>query len=158
DVFIWALCRNADDGFDGRIPRHYFEPRYLARLLDMSEREVEEGIASCEATDLLRVTERDVEIVGWDAEEWGAGGAPLSGAERTRRWRERRRKPSEHREPVTPASPRDAAVTCDDRGEEKRREESRDPLCSPPGGDPPGHAPFAEGTSPGARPDLARSE
>src|SRR5690606_29875018 len=64
DVFIWALCRNADDGFDGRIPRHYFEPRYLARLLDMSEREVEEGIASCEATDLLRVTERDVEIVG----------------------------------------------------------------------------------------------
>lgn len=149
EVFFWALCRNADDNRGGRVPAAFFAPAYLARMLDMTIAEAEDGLSRCESAGLLRPEEGSYEIVGWDPNEWGN---PTS-TERVRRFRQRGRGRSGHEDEegerdetlhrVSSVSRNSETRETHTRGEERRVEEIVDPASGsfrtrprrPPSGD-----------------------
>jgi hypothetical protein len=90
EVFLFALRRNRlrhGGAADGRLPAADFEPWYLADQLMMPEPDAERGVARALAAGLLSRDGDDVVICGFD-EDWG-GRAPLTPAEKQKRFRER---------------------------------------------------------------------
>lgn len=86
-VFMWALCRNADNDYDGKIKRGFFGPNYLSRVLPLTADQASEGLSACVSAGLLTIGDQFVTIVGWDDNEWGI---PNS-TPRVRAHRERKR-------------------------------------------------------------------
>lgn len=131
EVFVWAVCCNADEYGEGRVSEDYFDPDHLAEVLMMDASEAAAGLARCIETGLLARDGDEIVLVGWNAEEWGN---PKSGADRTRKWRESKRVTCHEgaASPVTSGDEvtsrdvtRDASDVEEKRVEEKRREETR---------------------------------
>jgi hypothetical protein len=123
EVFLFLLRRNrllAGGGADGRIPVSNIRPRYLADQLMMSEADARDGVEKAVEAKLISLDEEFVSICGFD-EDWG-GRAPLSDAERARRYRERHGASRDDRD-----ASRDGRDESDAsrRREEKRVEEKR---------------------------------
>jgi uncharacterized phage protein (TIGR02220 family) len=156
EVFLFALRRNSEPGNaqPGSVPAPEMEPWYLADQLMMTETEAADGLSRCDQVGLLIRDGDRVAIVGWE-EEWGK--RPLSGSERTAKWR----KNTGARDGVTPrdesvTEPSSTSVTgdgCDGseeiRSDQKRGEEKRDQV--PPKAPQRGAVPLAL-ESPGKRP------
>lgn len=122
EVFVFALCLNAGDPKQkGRLRIGYFGANYLSARLQISVEDAAAGFDACIATELLRVDEKFVVIVGWNETEWGS---PRDGATRTRQWREGKPDNSgdgavtETRRVVTTS---DACDALEKRREEKKR-------------------------------------
>ncbi len=152
DVYVWALCKNAELEGDGVVPASYFEPDFASRMLGCDARDVTDGLARAEASGLIRRTKAgDVALVGWD-DEWRPA---ADGKERTRRWRDAKRaKPAESvAPPVTNSDGGDARDVTEshgdggDTGEESRGEKRREEGAASPL--PADDFEFAEGTDPG---------
>jgi len=143
EVFVFALCINAESDYDGRIPAGYFGPNYLSRELDMTVEEAADAFDAAVAADLLAIDGLEVVIVGWDPIEWGSG-KPSDRPEATR---ERKRQSRERLREATNTVTRDTdtktachAVTPEERrGEESIGERENQPF-------------LAEGTKPDHRP------
>jgi len=88
EVFLFVLRRCNLQERDGRCSRSNVEPWYLADQLMMPEAEATEGVARAIAAGLIAIDGGQVVICGWD-DEWAK--RPADGAERTERWRNRRR-------------------------------------------------------------------
>lgn len=84
EVFIFALCVNADRGATGHIPADYLEPWFLADALQMTEAEAREGLAQAVAARLIEMCpDMSGHLSGWDDDEWGrARGGSMTEAER----------------------------------------------------------------------------
>lgn len=84
EVFIFALCVNADRGATGHIPADYLEPWFLADALQMTEDEAREGLAAAVAARLIELCpDMSGHLSGWDDDEWGrARGGSMTEAER----------------------------------------------------------------------------
>lgn len=123
EVFVYALCLNAEHDFDGKIPRGFFGPNYLSRELEMSPEEAAAAFDACNASLLLTSDDSHVSIVGWDPVEWG-GGKPSTHPDRVRQrvqqHRERKREGANDVTPPPVTGNGSNAVTL----EERRGEES----------------------------------
>src|SRR5437868_5241970 len=118
EVFLFILRRTNLQERDGRCPRSNVEPWYLADQLMMPEDEASAGLERAIAAGLVAIDGDQVVVCGWD-DEWAK--RPADGAERTERWRNRRRT-----EPVTAAPSPDVTVTNgDDRSVTERHTSSQ---------------------------------
>lgn len=90
EVFLWVLRRVSDRNSAGWIPAEEIEDLdFLAEDLMTPVTDVRHGVTRCLEVDLIhRSGDGRVFVTGWD-EEWGAR-KPLTGAERTKRWRDRK--------------------------------------------------------------------
>ena len=117
EVFLFVLRRCNLQERDGRCSLANVEPWYLADQLMMPEAEAAEGVERAIAAGLLAIDGDQVVICGWD-DEWAK--RPADGAERTERWRNRRRA-----EAVTDAASPGVTVTNgDDRSVTERHASS----------------------------------
>jgi uncharacterized phage protein (TIGR02220 family) len=139
EVWVWALCANADEYGEGRVPADFFAPDYLADVLMMPPSEAAEGVLRCVDCGLLARDGDDFVLVGWSAEEWGNG----TSTQRVRRFRERNAtKRNETLQnvslvPVTTDGTHETPGTLKHIGEESRGDERRrekDPPVVPLGG------------------------
>lgn len=127
EIYLWALCKNAELEADGTVPARYFEPAFASRMLDCDAGDVTDGIARAESSGLIRRTPGgDVVLVGWD-EDWRP---PSDGKERTRRWREGKKAESQPASPTT-VTFGDAGDNTESHGDgsdvrEERREEKKE--------------------------------
>lgn len=121
DVFLFLLRRNRLLRCGGRLPLANIEHWYLADQLMISEKEAEEGVSRGVVAGLIAIEKDAVVICGFDS-DWG-GQAPLSDAERSKKYRERHAASRETRD-----SSRDGRDESDAsrRREEKRLEEKRE--------------------------------
>lgn len=119
DLYLFALCENADHGARGYISSADVEPWYVAHRLGISEAEARDGLdRAIEAGLLARDGDRLV-IVGWD-DDWSR--LPKSDAQRAKEYRERTgRVTTRHEHDVTSHAESDASPI---RGEERRGEQS----------------------------------
>jgi len=88
EVFLFVLRRTNLQERDGRCSLANVEPWYLADQLMMPEAEASEGVQRAVAAGLLAIDDGQVAVCGWD-DEWAK--RPAEGAERTERWRNKRR-------------------------------------------------------------------
>jgi len=104
EVFVFALCVNADRGATGRIPADYLEPWYLADVLQVTEAEAREGLAAAVAARLIELCpDMSGHLSGWDDDEWGrARGGSMTEAERKaqRRAKQARERAAERNQKV----------------------------------------------------------
>jgi len=130
EVFLFLLRRNrllAGGGADGRIPAANIEPWYLADQLMMSESDAVTGVTKAVTVGLIALDGEFVVICGFD-DEWG-GRAPLTPAEKQKRYREREK--SRGSEAPLPDPGNGVTEACHEsnalpRREEKRGEENRE--------------------------------
>lgn len=73
DVFIHALCVNAERGATGVVPAIYMRARFIREEVQFdSEKQAADAIAAAVAADLIELLpDGSALIVGWDEEEWG---------------------------------------------------------------------------------------
>ena len=91
EVFLFLLLKNAELDGDGEIPAHYAAHEYISALVGVSVTECDAAMSRLVAAGLVDVTgDGSVILRGW-SDEWRP---PMSGAERTRKWRESKRKNS----------------------------------------------------------------
>lgn len=111
EVFLWALCMNAQRGAKGSIPVADLDPEYVSEMLLISAREVQNGVERACNAGLLTIDGNQVLIGGWD-QDWSR--RPLTNAERQAKFRSRN----------------DDSVTSNDEvtrnGSEERRGEERE--------------------------------
>jgi len=88
EVFLFVLRRTNLQERDGRCSLSNVEPWYLADQLQMPETEAADGLQRAIAAGLLAIDDGQVVVCGWD-DEWAK--RPAEGAERTERWRNKRR-------------------------------------------------------------------
>ncbi len=124
EVYLFVLRVNADRDLSGRVPADFVEAWYVARELDMPEAEAAEGLVRAIAVRLLARDGNSIRILGWD-DEWAK--APLSGAERVQRYREKSKDSGDQGSPVTARN--DASVTDryanEGNGSDKKRSEEK---------------------------------
>lgn len=105
EVFIFALCVNADRGATGIIPADYLEPWFLADALQITEAEAKEGLDRAVVAKLIELCpDMSGRLSGWDDEEWGRSrGGSMTEAERKKAQRERDRaeRAAKEKQPVT---------------------------------------------------------
>jgi hypothetical protein len=128
EVFLFVLRRNALGNHDGRLPLDYVDPEYLADQLMMDVETARNGLSLCVTAGLLRVTDTEVAISGWDF-EWSK--SSLTNSERQARFREKT-KGSKVLGPVVTESNGDsvtsnATVTTVTEEEKRRERESARP-------------------------------
>ena len=88
EVFLFVLRRTNLLERDGRCSLSNVDPWYLADQLQMPEGEAAEGLQRAIAAGLIAIDGGQVVVCGWD-DEWAK--RPAEGAERTERWRNKRR-------------------------------------------------------------------
>ncbi len=72
DVFVFALCVNADHGATGIIGAAYVDPWYLSDALLVDQDTARRGLEKCIEVRLLEMLpDGSARIVGWDEDEWG---------------------------------------------------------------------------------------
>lgn len=98
DVYLHALCQNAQRGAQGWIPIADVEPWYVARQTDLSEDEARNGLQLACNAGLVTCDDERVTICGWD-DEWSR--QPLTNAERQAKFRTRRKGVTESTSHVT---------------------------------------------------------
>lgn len=126
EVYIHALCVNAENAYDGRIPDGYFGANYLAHELEMTPEEACNALDAAVTANLLQRDGREIVIVGWDDEEWGSGKPsdhPDRVKARVRKHREQKRSDANGVTPQSVTGNGGNAVT----PEERRGEESISP-------------------------------
>lgn len=99
EVFLFILRRVSALDAAGVVPAENIEPWYLSDVLQMSEEDAAEGVKRCVTSRLLRVTDGNVEVVGWN-EDWGK--RPATGAERTAKTRAKGKAEPETAIPANP--------------------------------------------------------
>jgi hypothetical protein len=92
EVFLFVLRRTNLQERDGRCSLSNVEPWYLADQLMMDESEAAQGVQRAIAAGLIAIDAGHVVVCGWD-DEWAK--RPAEGAERTERWRNKRKSDSE---------------------------------------------------------------
>lgn len=103
EVFLFALCINAQRGAHGRIPAADLEPWYVADQLRITEADAVDGVTKAGNAGLLVQDGDEVVIVGWGG-DWAR--RPMSRAEIQKAYRARQ------------AGRDDGAVTSDHQGNE----------------------------------------
>lgn len=115
-VFVFAICQNRKGDHDGRLPRGFFGPNYLARQLGVAVDQADEGLQAAMAAGLLGMDDTHVYMLGWCRKEWGL-------SKSTERVREHRSRICEVDDSETPVV---VSETCETvkrpRGEERRGE------------------------------------
>lgn len=120
EVFLFALCMNAQRGALGQIPLADLDSWYVAHQLQIPESDARDGVTNAVTAGLLKIDGESVLILGWN-DDWSRG--PLTRAEIQKNYRERQKGKGERYED---------AVTSDDLGNalpirvEERREERAD--------------------------------
>lgn len=89
EIYVFALCINAQRGALGEFPAEDLEPWYIAQQLQMSEAEASEGVRRCVEADLIEIDDGLVRLCGWSSEY---GKYPLSRSEIQQRYRDRKAK------------------------------------------------------------------
>lgn len=89
DVFLFALCMNAQRGALGFIPAADLEPWYVARQLGIPQEDAEDGVTNAVTAGLLSIDGERIVILGW-GEDWSRKG-PLPRAEIQKNYRERKK-------------------------------------------------------------------
>ena len=89
ELFLYLLCVNGEVNEDGHLPAHYVAPDHIAYEWGNpgGASQVQDALDACERAGLIEQTADGVDILGYDS-QWGKR---LSGAERQRRYRERKR-------------------------------------------------------------------
>lgn len=106
EVFLFVLRRTNLQERDGRCSLSNVEPWYLADQLMMPEADAAEGVQRAIAAGLIALDGGQVVVCGWD-DEWAK--RPAEGAERTERWRNKRRAEQASTKTSAVTSPADAA-------------------------------------------------
>lgn len=86
EVFLFALCMNAQRGAQGWIPLADLEPWYIAYQLQISEADAKDGVTSAVTAGLLQIEGGRVSLLGWN-DDWAR--LPLSRAEIQANYRKR---------------------------------------------------------------------
>ena len=124
DLFIYLLCLNAEQEFNGEIPSGYADPEYLARDMGMEPEAVGHALVTlCHACLVTKCDSGHVTISGWGA-EWAP--APRTDRERKREQRKRERNARNDSGCHGNVTDSHALSRChveERRGEEKREEE-----------------------------------
>lgn len=88
EIYLWVLRCCADRDAPGVIPAaDLLDLEFMADTLMCSSEDVQKGTRAAIRVGLLEIVGGEVFVCGWE-DEW-ADNAPLSGAERQRRYRER---------------------------------------------------------------------
>lgn len=154
EVFIFALCVNADRGATGIIPADYLEPWFLADALQRTEAEAKEGLDRAIAARLIVLCpDMSGRLSGWDDEEWGRSrGGSMTEAERKKAQRERERLERESKEkqadkPVRTSCP-DMSGRPDQSESEKESDTESEAEIGRAASPRDGQLPLAPGTKP----------
>ena len=108
EVFLFILRRTNLIERDGRCPLSNVQPWYLSDQLMMPEDEASAGVQRAIDAGLIAIDGDHVVVCGWD-DEWAK--RPAEGAERTERWRNKRRVTDDASPNVTVTKCDDASVT-----------------------------------------------
>lgn len=69
DVYLWLLLANRAHDFNGTIPAHYADPKYIAREIELRPNLVAKAIERCVAAGLVGVSAvGGVVLLGWDGD------------------------------------------------------------------------------------------
>lgn len=127
EVYLWALCKNAELELDGVIPASYLDPSIVTVMLHANVTDVTEGLQRSVSFGLLEALEDgSYRIAGW-GDDWRPS---ATASERARAYRARKKQavtaPPVTDRHVTQRDARDANAGEESRGEERREERERE--------------------------------
>jgi hypothetical protein len=128
-VFIHLILLNKAHGHGGLVPAQFVAPEYLARYIQLdrspqaeqAEDLIRFGLNEAARANLIVLCAEGVIISGWD-ETWDK--QAISGAERTRKWREKQDGDGDASQNVT-GDGGVTKVTCDARSDQSRSDQIR---------------------------------
>lgn len=117
EVFLFALCMNAQRGATGIIPSADLEPWYVAHQLAIPEADARDGVTSAVTAGLLEINGASITIRGWDG-DWSR--RAKTRAEIQKDYRERGKDKAERYDDEVTRDEQSNALPI--RGEERRSE------------------------------------